>query len=363
MKIAHWSRRPGWTSVALVAAISFVLAGCGGTSEDSGAQDGETNKIRFVMAPNFTALDALVALETGLFDDEGLDVEMTPLFGSPELAQATISGTADISLPGISGLFATVAADRPTIGFGVSASQAAHCVTITKDVADKLADEGITPDSPIEDRVKSLTGLTISTTTAGGSVEQLVRGMMDDFGVKPTSDQFTALKETAGNLAALKIGRIDATVLSPPDSLVPAQDGYGTCFINFAKDEIPSIEGAYYTVYVTSKEFAEANPTALDKWTRAVAAADEMIQNDPEQVAEAVASYFPGVSDTTLVDSVKAVAPAYANGPQIGDEGYQKAVRAYNDSGAPNPIGEDTGLEDVFTTEHAAAASKDVFPK
>lgn len=364
MNKGHGLRRRGWGLAVLTAAIPLVLAGCGGGSggDDSANADGPT-KIKFVMAPNFTALDALVALEAGLFKDEGLDVEMTPLFGSPELAQATISGTADISLPGISGLFATVAADRPTVGFGVSASQAAHCVTVSKDVADKLARDGITPDSPIAERVESLKGLTISTTTAGGSVEQLVRGMMKDFDMKPSSDQFTALKETAGNLAALKLGRIDATVLSPPDSLVPAQDGYGTCFINFAKDEIPSIQGAYYTVYVTSKDFAKAHEADLDKWTRAIATADEMIQNDPERVAKAVAKYFPGVSNETLVDSVKSVAPAYAAGPQINKEGYDKAVLAYNVSGAANPIPDGTALDDVFTTGHAASASKDIFPK
>jgi NitT/TauT family transport system substrate-binding protein len=366
MEKGRWLGRRSLRIPALVsfALLSLVVAGCAG-KDGAGAGDGasDSRPIRFVMAPNFTALDALVALEEGLFEKEGLKVEMTPLFGSPELAQATISGTADISLPGASGLFATYAANRPTVGFGVSASQAAHCITVSAKAANDLKARGVTPDSPIAQRVAALQGLTISTTTAGGSVEKLVRGMMKDFNVPVSADQFTALKETAGNLAALKLNRIDATVLSPPDGLVPVQDGYGECLINFAKDDIPSIKGAYYTVYVTSRTFAQERGADLDKWTRAIAAADELIQKDPERVANSVKTYFPGVSDSVMVDSVKSVASAYAQGPQITEDGYAKAVAAYNASGAKDKISDSAKLNDVFITEHAEKAADTVFPK
>lgn len=83
----------------LVGAMIFALSGCGKDSGTAGAAEGTDGltKVRLaVMTNGFDHYLAVVALEQGIFEKYGLDVEMTEYGRGINTIDAVVNGTADI---------------------------------------------------------------------------------------------------------------------------------------------------------------------------------------------------------------------------------------------------------------------------
>ena len=83
----------------LIGAMIFAFGGCGKDSGAAGAAEGtdELTKVRLaVMTNGFDHYLAVVALEQGIFEKYGLDVEMTEYGRGINTIDAVVNGTADI---------------------------------------------------------------------------------------------------------------------------------------------------------------------------------------------------------------------------------------------------------------------------
>lgn len=356
--------------VLLAALLLLPVVACGddggdsadGTTSSTAAGDtgGSEEAIPLNLtfgATNMAQLDVLVAVELGLFEEEGLDVpEPTLVPNSPQQALAAAQGDVDVAVPGISGLFGAVAADRDLVAIATGASRAMHLVVISKDAADELAEQGITPDSPIEDRVEALADFTIATSAAGGSVETLIRSTMSDFGVDPTaSDQFVAIADVPAVAAALQQGQIDAAGMAPPDALVPVASGDGVIWINLAEDEIPSIASAYYTVHVARTSWVDENPDAVERYVRAIVRADQLIADADPSVIDVLEEFYPTLDRSILEQALDSAGGAYRNGPASESAGFEAARDQY-DQTAEAAFPGDITFEDVFRPQFAEEA-------
>ena len=95
-------------SVALVAAMTPVLTGCGTTSGSEGTgsgqttaaeSDGELTTVRFaIMTSNIDHYYAIVGQQTGIFEEHGLDVELTEFAAGVNTVDAITTGQADIGM-------------------------------------------------------------------------------------------------------------------------------------------------------------------------------------------------------------------------------------------------------------------------
>lgn len=351
----HGIRRLRTLGAVVLAAAVFLVA-CGG-DEDSPSADAanssETLRI-FTTFNNMAGLDLAVAKGSGLFEKAGLEVEFVENAGdAAQSALLTVDkGETELAHGGISGLWAVIAAGRPGVGVAVNGDRVTVNLTVSADVAKRLADSGVTPDSPLEERIKALVdeNVTIATTAAGGSVESAVRSMFADFGVTPGPEQFTAVQDQQTLANLLTTNRLDAIGASPPASLLPTTRADAQVWIS-PQDDIPSWS-IPYSATLANADFAKENADALERFRDALVEAHEVIKSDPAD-AKAAAEQFYDIDAELLEASIEAMAPTFGD---IGmtESGFTKAVDAYNAS-AKTPVPADVRVDAVWPFDFGSA--------
>lgn len=325
--------------------LALALAGCGSSSHSGGSSSsaggGSSSvstgssapptpiKVKVSSAAAFAVLDQTVAKWAGYFQQEGLDVSWGPTgLSSADAANAALTGY-DISSTTGAGLIPAAGSGRGIVGFGVSAQRATAIFVLRKDVADKLAAQGVTPTSPVKARIAALKGLTLATSSAGGSTEVLLRQAIAYEGFDPTTFvKFVVVSATA-SVGALNAKQIDGYMLSPPTPILSIAAGAGVQWLSAPVDDIPSWKSGIYTMFVTSTSFASSNPEALTRWNKAVSRAADLIKSDPSAAAAFAAKEFPDDTLDVLTQSIKAIAGSFV-GPQATTQLVQEQIDSYN---------------------------------
>jgi sulfonate transport system substrate-binding protein len=331
-----------WLAMLLVPVLATAAAACSdsGRGGGRGGDDaGEVGTITMqVSSPVY--FDATVAMGLGLFEDAGLDIDLLPFpqgtaGGAPGLAQAIARGDADVGATNVSGVLAVLQSGRELKIFAKGAARQVNHVVVSDEVAQRLEDEqGVTPDSPLEDRMRALEGLSIGTTTAGGAAESVYRAGLADFDVDPDSVEWPQVGDISAVVAALERGDVDGVATVVPQVAVAIEEGYGVMWINGATDELPSAEGTYSTAWFANAGFAEDHPEALETIYSVLEEAHQVVREDPERAQEAISEeYFPDIDPQVLQTSLDIVGPVYV-GPAIDEAGWDAVVEQFNASAA-----------------------------
>ena len=97
--------------IALALAFCFFFL----VPDQGGAASPQKTKVRFGVGSAIAYNPVYVAKEKGMYEEEGLDVELTWLQAAPEVVQAIIGGSADGGVGGSFGLIAGVSKGAPVI--------------------------------------------------------------------------------------------------------------------------------------------------------------------------------------------------------------------------------------------------------
>jgi NitT/TauT family transport system substrate-binding protein len=148
-----------------------------------------------------------------------------------------------------------------------------------------------------------LRGRRIGVTSPGSSTHQSLNYLMARVGLKPEDYIPVSVGNAAGSIAAIKGGKIDATIVVEPLATVLLSDGDVTPLMDMRTEEgsIAGFGGPYPegSLYATDA-FIAANPKTVQAMTNAVVRADRWLQTATgEQVAAALPQEFVG-SDPAL---------------------------------------------------------------
>ena len=165
---AAMSRRT-WTTNALAGLlVAATLVGCGGSDNETLGENEPLTIGQVVPTLGFITLDTARALDT--FGDEGMSVDNVQLSGGDPTALAALdAGDIDVAAVGSDAAVSAIAkgAGDYQIVYALMPRMSLD-VTVSKDF---LAESGVSPDAPLEEKIAALKGARIGVSALGGAQE------------------------------------------------------------------------------------------------------------------------------------------------------------------------------------------------
>ncbi len=308
--------------------LRWILAGslCLAASLPAGgARAAEKIKIT-TPVESLTASALYIARGQGLFAAEGLDVEVVVTGGTGPDVQALLVGESQFAYTPGTHLIEPVAKGQRLLGVMAGLKRLIINVALHKDVAKA---KGITPETPFDQKLKALNGLTLGPTRPGALTWQLADYLIKRAGYTPQKE-VKVIAAGAGPvlLAALENKKVDAIIMSSPIPETAVRRGHAIMFINNARGEDPNLSEFMMVALVTRPDFAKDRPETVRKTVRALVRANQwMLARSPEEVREALRGFLPKIDPEVLLGSIQALRPAISPDGRISEQ----SVRATQD--------------------------------
>lgn len=302
--------------MTLLRKTALALITCGSIVTSLQAQT--LNKVRFVLPhPNIAIGEEVylyaVPKALGFFKEEGLDVTISTVSGSPAAGQVLTSGGADIgALLAESLIGVREQGGRPKAFYSLKTNNG---YTV-----------GVLPGSPIKG-IKDLNGKKIGFSVVGSGSDKLLAEQIRREGLEPKY-QPIGVGTGPGAITGIKSGQVDALVMWEAIYAILGNQG-----LKLTHYELPLQDQlAGYTV-AANDEFLQKNPKAAEGFCRASAKALHFTLTQPEQAVEIFYKEFPTLlpadkpRDVAMKESVnimKAFLERAQKGVPVGNKtGYQ----------------------------------------
>jgi len=174
-----------------------------------------------------------------------------------------------------------------------------------------LKDRGITMDMPVYDRVRRLKGITFGVIIPGGSSDLAGRWLFQQAGLDPQNDmKILRIGGLPALVAAMKVRKIDAFVLSPPAGPIVEAQKIGAITVRY--DEIPQFANEPFLGIDTTREYLKSHRDVVRRVVDAVAEAQSEIYADPKKAAAALKKgSFASIGLPVLERSLELMRHAY----------------------------------------------------
>lgn len=235
-----------------------------------------------------------LANEMGLFEKHGLKPNFTVMDGGAVTLSALISGSVDAAmLGGTENAAARAKGQRIVIlantygGFGatlVLASEAAKA-------------SGVSPDAPLDQRLKALSGLTLATPSPTSDYTFAFKAAAEELGAAPS---FVFMSQSAMP-AALENGAVQGFVASSPNWGKQVLNGAAVVWISGPKGELPPKFSPRSSVSLQMMETTAKEKPELA--ARLIAVVDDMtsaMTSRPDDVIAALRTLYPRLTDEEL---------------------------------------------------------------
>ena len=298
-------------AATLIAALSLIVAACGGGASPSpsasaaapstpastapseapaGSPSGEpgvapspfpskTGDLPVVRVaqsvPQMAFAPLQIALHMNFFEYLGVKIEFIELQSGATARQALVGGSVDLVDSASTEVAAAVAQGVDFLSIQATVNQTLQ-MCVRKDWADQ---KGVTPESPLEDRVKALEGATIGITGPGAVSDRATRWMMIEYGDLDPNNQATITQVGGGAAAmagALEANQIQAFLLSPPSCEVAG----GVVLI--PPTDVPEFANYVHEVLFGMRPWIEANKEAAGLVATAISMGNNYIIKYPE---------------------------------------------------------------------------------
>jgi NitT/TauT family transport system substrate-binding protein len=287
----------------VLACLALVVAGCG--TNTASQTDQRLTGLRVAMFPAGSTLPAHAALAKGIFEQNGLHVELTEGTDLPVFMAALAKGQYDIvmSVPTLVMIGAEKGLDLQIISsLQRSSAQRPNAVWITRD--------------PAIESLAQLRGKTIAVPSLTGIIIDATVYLLSREGVARNDVKFlqTPFPTMGDQLAA---GRVDAAVASIPFNDAIAARGFRVhddVVVDAVRDaSAGTVESAMTSVWVASRTFGRAHADTVSTWRKSLSAAIEFLDNNPSEARQMMQEWLkipPRVLDSApLPDWDVAITP------------------------------------------------------
>ncbi|MGE3620596.1 MAG: ABC transporter substrate-binding protein [Acidimicrobiia bacterium] len=315
-----------------------------GSTTTTGAPEEEVDEpIEISFQPSsesLTNLPQMHAFAMDYFAEEGLEVEYLPVIANAQQAlQSVLTGNADISHVGSTATVAAILARQDVVAVGSQTPNVNLVLSLRNEAIDRIEQEsGVTPDSPIADRVEALKGLTIALPGAGSTGDAIMRGILESFDVNPDADlTLQPINDVAAAVASTRERQSDGIFHGLPAAVQGTAEGYSQVWISLAAGDVPQYEAVPLIDIVTSRGFLDDDPEAVRRWLRAMVRALDDINERPDEVRAAVKErWFPDMDEALYDAAFDTVLPSFDYPMTPTEENFEGLIELYN-AGQPQP--------------------------
>lgn len=273
-----------------------------------------------------------IAIDRGIFRKNGVEVTYQELESGALSPAALLSGQAHVTSDEILGI-APLAKQGKEFMMVYNLMDRMTMNLVVRNEA--LQKAGYDPKASVEGKAKLLRGMTIGITRPGAPTDTYSRYFMIRGGLDPKRDATLVQVGSGGALnAALRSGRIDAFMLSPPFPQVAEKEGVGQIVFNNTAGEVPELTGMSYIVLFTSKEFAEKNKPAVRAYVKSVQESLKWINENRDEALKLLgAKWFKDTKPDTLALSLDALLPALSMTGEFTKSSFDKFLVVYRTVG------------------------------
>jgi ABC-type nitrate/sulfonate/bicarbonate transport system substrate-binding protein len=257
-----------------------------------------------------------IAKAQGFFQKNGIDWEYMEIDSGKLGAAALLSGNAQFTDFAVDDVAALQKQGKDPILVYSMVNSLTMDLVVRNDVLERLR---VTPQSPLEVRLKALKGLTFGITRPGAVTQLFPTYLLRKAGYTPETDAtFVQIGGGQALVAAVKAKKIDAFMLSAPAPYLLERDKAGTVLVkNSAGEGPPEFADFAFECIAVLKSWAEANPRTVEAYIRSMNQAHDWMLANKDAAIGALKSYFPETDAATLRISFEALLPAIRKGGKL----------------------------------------------
>lgn len=316
--------------------MCFGISGCTSTAENTKIVLSEVTHSVFY-APQY------VAINLGYFEEEGLDIELINGGGADKVMTSVISGEAQIGLAGPEAAVYVYNQGNPNYSIVFAQlTQRDGAFLVSRSKIDNFSWDMLKGKYVIGGRVGGVPEMTFEHVLA-------LKGI--DKSKDITLDTSIAFALTAG---AFTGGTGDFVTLFEPTASSLEQQGQGYVVASIGENSgyIP------YTAFFASKEYIEANPEIIQKFTNAIYKGQQYCAtHTAEEIASVVLPSFPDTDMAILTSSIARYMSidAWCTDPIMEEESLNALLEIMEEAGEldARPV-----YSDMVDTEYATKAIK-----
>jgi NitT/TauT family transport system substrate-binding protein len=316
---------------ALLAA-SIVLCVVSAGAREVSAQ--ERQKIRVTIpTPSMMFYPLHYGQAKGLFPKEGMDVEVISTNGDGPDVDAVISGSVQFAVSTPNRLFTSFEQGKPLKAAMMLAKRMAIDCAMNKQVADRL---GITPQTPLETRLKAMKGLTVAGTRPGAFTYVLLETYGKRVGLVPQKDyQLIGVGGANSMLPALENNQIAVGCTGSPFAELAVSRGKAIRFTNNTGGDDPAFDDFLFELVYARPDFLQSNGETARRFLRAfLASVNEILDTPASALMPDLKAQYGGAPDDVILESFENTKAIYARDGVITPASVQKAGAFMIESGA-----------------------------
>lgn len=278
-------------TIALMGAI-LGLAACGGGGEAASsapAAGGDDCSVpaeaTAITVGTITAIDVAafqVAQDEGYFEDEGLQVTGQPFATGAAATAAVLSGDVQVGWGAVNSSLAGLSQGVPIVALAPGSYS-----NVDENDSGGIVVAGDSDIRSIED----LAGKTVAIIAQKSLADLQARAALADSGVDLSTVDFVEIG-FADIGPAIAAGRIDAGLTQEPFVTILESQGYRVVGrpVSILFDEATQM-----TEWITSERYAEEEPCVVERYQRAIGAANKYTAEHPDAAREAIRTLIPAV--------------------------------------------------------------------
>ena len=302
----------------------------------AGAQ--QLKKIRVTIpVPALTFYPLYVGVDRGLFAKQGFDVEIIQTSGDGPDVDALISGSVEFTVSTPNRLFMAYEQGKPLLAVANLANRMAIECWMNKDVAARL---GVSVNTPLEQRIKSLKGLTVAGTRPGAFTYLLLVSYARRYGLEPQKDlQIIGIGGPAAMIPAVENNQVAVACTGGPAPELAVSRGKSVMFTNNLAGLDPAYDNFLFELLYVRPEFAKSDPDVVRRMIRGLLDAIAFIHDgsDADHLV-VLKKNFSGAPDDILLAAMKSIRPIFKRDARITEESVNKAAQFMMQTGVVTKV-------------------------